>query len=256
MKSIWKGRLGFGLVGMEVKLYKAVDQAETEFHLMHQDCGGGRIKYLYQCQKCQAQIAERGQLKKGYEYSKDQYIILEQGDLERLPLKTLHQIEVIGFVEGPVDPRALETAYYLAPDKGNEKPFGLLYQAMQRLNVKAIGKLAYREREHLCLVQPFDGVLLVQTLCYADEIRPYDEIKPNTATLSEKEIGLGEALVKEMVMVFDHATFKDEYREALEKLIEAKVEGKELAPVAVSEATSGGDLVSQLLASLKNGVGG
>lgn len=243
--------MGFGLVGMNVKLHKAVDQSEIRFHLMHTECGGGRIRMLYQCQNCQATLEGRTGLQKGYEYAEGQYVILSEADFQALPLKSLKQIEILGFVEDGIDARAIEATYYLSPDKGgtNQKPFQLLYTAMERLGVQAVGKLAYRDREHLCVIQPFDGIMLCQTLCYAQEIRPYQELKQAEVALSEKEMELGEALVKQMVMVFDFSVFEDEYQKALEELIQAKIEGREIAPVAEAEAPTG-DLVGQLLASI------
>ena len=250
MRSIWKGRMGFGLVGMNVKLHKAVDQSEISFHLMHTECGGGRIRMLYQCQNCQTVLDSRPK-EKGYEYAEGQYVILSEADFQALPLKSLKQIEILGFVRDGIDARAIEATYYLSPDKGgtNQKPFQLLYTAMERLGVQAIGKLAYRDREHLCVIQPFDGIMLCQTLCYAQEIRPHQELKQAEVALSEKETELGEALVQQMVMVFNFSVFQDEYQKALEELIQAKIEGRELTPVAQDEAPSG-DLVGQLLASI------
>ena len=249
MRSIWKGQMGLGLISLPVKLYGATDTKGISFHLMHHPCGGGRIKYLYKCHKCEAILENRSELKKGYEYAKDHYAILDDADFASLPLKTLKQIEVLGFTQGELDPRAIDATYYLSPEKGGEKPYHLLLTVMERLNVRAIGKLAYREREHLCVVPPFDGIMLLQTLFYADEIRGYEEIKPQSVSLSEREIELGETLVRQMAMSFDHSAFKDQYKEALEALIEAKIEGREIARAEEAPAPAG-DLVDQLLASI------
>jgi len=249
VRSVWKGQMGFGLISLPVKLYGATDTRGTSFHLMHQECGGGRISYLYKCKGCGAILENRSALKKGYEYAKDHYVILEESDFQRLPLKTLKQIEIVGFTGDQIDPRAMDTTYYLSPEKGGEKPYQLLLSVMERLNVRAIGKLAYREREHICVVFPFDGIMLLQTLCYADEIRDYGEIKPMAVALGDRELELGQTLVREMMVSFDLSAFKDDYRQALEALIEAKIEGREIAVAAEAPAPTG-DLVDQLLASI------
>lgn len=248
MRSIWKGRIGFGLIGLDVKLYKATETKETSFHLMHTECGGGRIKYLYQCQNC-ASLVSRAELKKGYEYAKEQYVILDDADFASLPLKSLKTIEIVGFVGDSLDPRIVEDTYYLSAEKGSDKAYQLLHSVMAKLSVKAIGKLAYREREHLCLIFPFDSIFALQTLCYAEELRPYDELRPKAVQLSDKELELGEMLVKQMMTEFDHASFTDEYKQALERLVEAKVEGREITAPAEAQVLAG-DLVAQLLASV------
>ena len=247
---MWKGRLGFGLIGCDVKMYKAVDAADSDLHLMHTACGGGRVRYLYKCEKCEA-VEEKRPTERGYEYSKGQYVILTEADLASLPLKTLHEIEVVGFTADRIDPRATADSFYLAPEKGsaNLKPFQLIYAVMEKLGVKAVGKVAVRGREHPCVVSAFDGVMLVQTLCYSDEIRDFSEIRAEGVALSEKELELGETLVKQMMIAFDHCAFRDEYRHALEALVEAKLAGREVVAVGAAPAPAG-DLVEQLLASI------
>ena len=248
MRAIWSGRLGWGIVGLNAKLYKAVDEGDIGFHLVH-SCGA-RIKYQNFCPRCE-KVIERAELKKGYEYAKDQFAILEEADFQRLPLASIKSINIEGFTDDGIDPRAFDASYLLAPEKGsaNEKPFALLYKAMETLNVKAVGKLAYRDKEHLCLISAYQGVFLLQTLFYADELRPFEDLKPKEVALSEKEMELGKTLVSQMKGIFAYEGYSDQYRQALEKLIEAKVEGKEIA-VPAEQETPAGDLVSQLLASL------
>ena len=246
MRSIWKGQVGFGLISVPCKLYGACDDKKISFHQIHAECGS-RISMPRWCPKCERKV-EGTEIKKGYEVG-DGLVLLDEGDFASLPLKTLKQVEVVCFTKDSPDPRAYDEAYYLAPDKGGDKPFALLHQTMKKLGVKAIGKLAYRDREHICVVSPFDGVMLLQTLHWADEIRPADEIKPSMVALSEKELQLGETLIGQMIGVFAHASFHDDYRQALEALVTAKVEGKALASPAETPVASG-DLVSQLLASL------
>ena len=253
MRSMWKGQLGFGMVSLSVKMYKGVDEDDIRFHLVHPQCGG-RVKQNLFCPQCEC-LVQRQELKKGYEVGKDKYLILDEADFEKLPLKSLKAIDIEGFVQDRPDPRAFEESYLIAPEKGSEKAFQLILGAMEKLGVKAVAKIAYREREHLCLVSPYQGVLLLQTLFYAGELRGIEEIKPKAVALSDKEVELGVALVKQMVIAFNYEGYHDDYRLALEKLIEAKAEGKVLAGVAEATATPG-DLVGQLMASLGLGVKG
>lgn len=256
MRSIWKGRMGFGLIGVNVKLYKATEEQDIGLHLMHGECGGGRIKYLYQCQNC-ASTLTRSELKKGYEVSDGKFVILEEADFDNLPLKSAREISITSFVKDGLDPRIVEDTYYLSPETDKKakqasqsvRAFWLLHQAMSKLGVRAIGKVAYRDREHPCIIAPFDSIFILQTLCYANEVRDYGELKQTAIDLSEKELELGERLISEMIMEFRHDEFKDEYSEALERLIEAKVAGTEITAPVQSEAPAG-DLVAQLLASV------
>ena len=183
-------------------------------------------------------------------------MVLDDADFEKLPLKSLKQIEILGFVEDSIDPRIIEDCYYLAPEKGkkrgitaDERAFQLILKTMEKLGVKAVAKLVMREKEHLCLVQPFDSILLLQTLCYADEVRDYEELKPTAVAIGEKELELAEMLIKQRTMVFEHGVFENDYRKALEQLIEAKIAGKEVVSIAEAPVPVG-DLVSQLLASI------
>lgn len=253
MRSIWKGRMGFGLIGVQVKLYKATEEQDIGLHLMHGECGGGRIKYLYQCQNC-ASTLTRSELKKGYELSDGKCVILEEADFDNLPLKSVREIGILGFVKDSLDPRIVEDTYYLAPEqdrkaKQSDRAFQLLHQVMTKMGVKAIGKVAYRDREHPCMIAPFDSIFILQTLCYANELRDYSELRQTAIALSDKELELGERLIGEMITQFDHNAFTDEYRQALERMIEAKVAGTEIMAPAGTEAPAG-DLLEQLYASV------
>jgi len=254
MRSIWSGRLGFGLVGLNVKLYKGVSEGDIGFHLIHPDCGK-RVNYQVFCSACE-KVVERASLKRGYEYVKGEYVVLDDADFQSLPLKSVKQIEIEGFTQDDIDPRAFDTHYLLAPDKGgaNEKPFALLYRAMDELKVKAIAKLCYRDKEHLCVISPYQGVFLLQTLFYADELRDVAEIRPKEVAISDREVELGKALVGEMMGLFDYERYHDEYREALEKLISAKLEGRQVSVEATTPITQ--DLTDALLKSIAQRKGG
>lgn len=247
MRSTWRGNLGVGLLNIGVKLYKAQDSADMDLHLVHAECGGGRINYMNKCNKCQAIVA-RNELKRGYEIG-DKLVILDENDMASLPLKSARSVEIVGFTKDKPSVIMQESVYYAAPDKGGEKAFALLSKVMANLGVAAIGKVAMRNREHLVSISPFDGVMLVQSLCWADEVRGTEEIRCKDVMLSPREIELATKLVESMVTQIDLSTIKDEYREALEALVEAKINGtileypKDLVGV-------GTDLLKSLEASL------
>jgi len=198
---------------------------------------------------------ERAELKRGYEYEKGRYVILDQEDFDRLPLMTIKTITILGFTRDSIDPRAFDDVYYLAPDTKKQvervsRIFQFLYKLMERKGVKAIGKVAMREKEKLCVISAFGGIFLLQTLCYEGEVRDFRELVPGReAQFSEQEIEMGERLVDEYTMAFNWEAFEDEYRKALEKMIEAKIEGREIVTAKEAEAPAG-DLVAQLLASM------
>ena len=237
MRSIWKGSINFGMVAIPAKLYSSSDSKKVSFHQYHADCGS-RIQMPKWCAVCNRKV-ETTEIKKGYEVSEDQHIILEESDFASLPLKSLKQIEVVEFVDGKdIDLRCYSDCYFLSCEDIGAKAFMLFLSAMQKLNVVGIAKLCYREREHLSVIRAYDSVMLLQTLHYADELRPYDEIKPRQVALSDKELELAQSLVKAMVAEFDLTSYHNEYKEAVERLIEAKLNGEiitspeEKAPVS------------------------
>jgi DNA end-binding protein Ku len=247
MRSIWKGTINFGMVAIPAKLYSASDDRRVSFHQIHAECNS-RIQMPKWCPACQRKL-EANEIKKGYELSKDHYIIIEETDFQSLPLKSLKTIEVTEFVEpSGIDVRCFADCYFLSCEDTGAKAFTLFLKAMEKANLVAIAKLAYRDREHLSLVRPYDGIMLLQTLHYADELRPYGELKPRAVAISDKEMDMALTLLKAMTAEFDLTKYHDDYREALEKLIEAKIAGKVL-PVE-AERPPAGDIADALLASL------
>lgn len=248
MRSIWKGSINFGMVAIPAKLYSATDDKRVSLHQIHGECGS-RIQMPKWCPACEQKL-EASEIKKGYEVTEGQHILLEESDFESLPLKSLKTIEVVEFVDGSrIDVRAYSDCYFLSCEDTGAKAFSLFLMAMAKANLVAIGKLAYREREHLSAIRPYDGVMLLQTLHYADELRPYDEIKPRAVALSDKEMELAMMLIDRMRGEYDHTKYHDDYREALEKLVEAKISGQ-VVPVQVEAKAPTGDVLDALLASI------
>ena len=202
------------------------------------------------CPVCDRAV-EGFELKKGYEISEGNHIIFEEGDFEALPLNSLKAIDVVEFVDGSqIDTRCYSDTYLLSCEDTGSKAFTLFLNAMTKLNLVGIAKLTYRDREHLSAIQPYDGIMLLQTLHYADELRAYDEIKPREVVISEKESELAENLVKAMIAKFELTKYQNEYREALMQLIEAKMSGEVItAPTTSKPPVS--DVADALIASLE-----
>jgi DNA end-binding protein Ku len=177
---------------------------------------------------------------------------VSEADLQSLPLKSVKAIEVVEFVnESQIDIRCYDKPYFLAADEVGHRAYKLFLMAMEKTNLVAVAKLAYREREHLAIVRPYDGIMLLQTIHYTDELKGYDDlISSKQPFISEKEVELTTNLVKAMsVPQFELEKYHDEYREALEKLIEAKIAG-EVLPTVEAQPAPISDVAEALIASL------
>jgi DNA end-binding protein Ku len=176
---------------------------------------------------------------------------LSEQDFQSLPLKSVKTIEVVEFVDASqIDIRCYEKPYFLAANEAGHKAYKLLLMAMEKVNLVAVTKLTYREREHLAVIRPYDGVMLLQTMRYAEELRDYEDLRPQEYFISEREMELGVSLVKAMAGQFDLTKYHNEYREALERLIEAKLAG-EVLPLAEEAAATVADIEEALKASLE-----
>jgi len=249
-RSIWKGAMGFGMVSVPVKLYSATEEKSVHFNQLHKDCNS-RIQVPKWCPTCDRKV-EQAEIVKGYNVGDDQYVLMDDADFTALPVKSLKTIDVVAFVEGgQIDPRHYNKPYFLAPEDAGTKAFSLFLQAMAQVNMVGICKLGYREREHLATIRAFGGVILLQTLYYADELRNPDEVTPKLVDVSEKEMEMAISLLQTL-QVSDPklGQYEDEYREALMERIQAKLNG---TPIVAAEAPTEEpklDLVDALMASI------
>ncbi|MET1124798.1 MAG: Ku protein [Archaeoglobaceae archaeon] len=251
MRATWKGSITFGLVTIPVKMYNATISKEISFHMLHAE-DGGRIRYRKVCEKCGKEVSS-SEIVRGYEISKNEYVILTDEDFEKIPLKSIKSIQIKQFF----DPSELnliyyDNFYYLAPDKGGEKAYYLLKEAMLATNSMGIGKIGMRGKERLVALKPFDGGILLAQLHYVDEVRSPREV-PGwglSVEISEEELELAKQLILAMKKPLRLEEFRDEYKEALMQLIESKLAGKEVLAVA-EEATTVKSLMDALKASLE-----
>lgn len=249
-RAIWKGTISFGMVAIPVKLFTATESKDISFRQLHAD-DFSPIRLVRWC-PVDDRALENDEIVKGYEYAKDRYVIVTDEDFEKLPVASKHTIELTAFVDAAeIDPSYYEKTYYLEPEEIAEKPYALLVRALADKDLLAVGKIAIRQKERLCALRVRDGLLILETLYYADEIRQPESGAP-AVEVSDAELKMAHALIDMLREPFDPAKYRDEYREALLELIRAKVEGEEVAapeaPVAAKPAV---DLMAALKASVE-----
>ena len=249
-KSIWKGAMGFGMVSVPVKLYSATDEKTVHFNQLHADCKT-KIKVPKWCPTCDRKI-EQSEIIKGYPLGDEKWLVMDRADFTSLPVKSLKTIDVVAFVEaGQIDPRHYNKPYFLAPEDAGVKAFSLFLQAMAKVNMVGICKLGMREREHLATIRAFGGVILLQTLYYADELRNPDEVKPKMVDCSDREMEMAVTLLQTLQTPDANlGQYGDEYREALLERIQAKVAGESFTISEAPEEKPEMDLVDALMASI------
>jgi DNA end-binding protein Ku len=244
--------VSFGLVSIGVKLYSATEDRDVRFHQVHA-ADGGRIKYKRVC-SIDGEEVEYNDIAKGYELPDGQMIILTDEDFDQLPLSSRREIDVLEFVDqDEIDPIHFEKTYYLEPDGPAVRPYVLLREALENAGQVAITKIALRQRESLAALRVRDGVLVLHTMRWPDEIR-----RPDFAFLDEdisvrpQELQMAEALISSMTGEFDPEEFSDDYRAAMEQLLEAKQSGGEVQPAP--EAEEAGAAVVDLMSALRRSV--
>ena len=248
-RSIWNGVISFGMVSIPVKLYTATQSKDISFHLLHKECNT-RLQQLRWCPTHERPV-EWSEVVRGYEYARDEHVILTEEDFEKLPLPSKQTVELSAFVKAEeIDPVYYEKSYYLEPDAKGIKPFALLMTALREKGLTGIAKIAVRNKEQLCALRPMDGTLILETLFYPDEIRVEKTELPDV-TISDKELEMAYTLIDLLSEEFEPEKYKDEYRDALMKLIEAKLEGEELPEVAAAGPAKVTDIMSALRASVE-----
>jgi len=249
-RAIWTGIVTFGMVSIPVKLYTGTENKDISFNQLHRDCQS-RIKEMKTCPTCDRKI-ESEEIDKGYEYAKGQYVIISKEDLEKLPLPNKDCIEISSFVkQEEIDPVYYEKTYYIEPDEAARKPYALFMRALQSKGMIAIAKVAIRSKERLCALRAVDGTLVMSTLYYPDEIR-VERGKPlPDVSIADKELAMAGSLIDLMTEPFQPSDYTDNYREAVLKLIEAKLEGKEIVEAPAAPAGKVIDLMDALKASME-----
>jgi DNA end-binding protein Ku len=253
MRSIWKGTISFGLVTIPVKVYSATEQRDISFRQVHRT-DGGQIKFRRVCSVCGEEVPY-ADVAKGYPLPTGETVVLTDDDLAGLPLPTGRTIEVLQFTPAEqIDPIFFAKSYYLEPDTAGVRPYVLLRAALERSGRVAIVKMALRQRESLATLRVRDGVFVLETMLWPDEIRVPDfPFLDEDIGVRAQELKMAASLIDTMTGDFDPAEYRDEYREALEQLIEAKISGQETVrpPEGPGEAVPAEDLIAALRASVE-----
>ncbi len=251
-RSIGTATISFGLVSVPVNIYSSSEsKASVSFNMLHKKCGT-RLKQQYICPK-EGEVVTRDDTVKGYEFSKDQYVVLSPEELKALEEKATSTIDVVEFVPlANVDREYLDKVYYLGPDKGGDRAYRLLAAAMKETGKAALGQYAARGQQHLVLLRPLNGVLVMEQLHYADEIRPTTEVTIPAGEVKEAELKLATQLIDQTSNdSFEPTKYKDTVRERVLETIQRKIEGQDITGDAAPAAdTKMIDLMQALKASL------
>src|SRR5450432_4139535 len=247
--SVWKGHLTFGMVSFPVRLFSAARSETINFNLLHKD-DHSRIKQVTYCQLEDKPIA-RTDTVKGYEYEKDRYVVIEDEDIKKVAPKTAKVMEILEFVKADqVDPIYLESSYYVAPDEGGEKPYALLFQSLRESNYYGVAKVAMHNREHIIVLRPGPKGILSHTMYYVDEIRQVEEFRTDTSLVKDKELAMAKMLIATLEAEFEPQKYHDSYRENLQKMIEAKIEGRNVVATPTAHVAPVIDIMEALKKSL------
>jgi DNA end-binding protein Ku len=248
MRAIWSGTISFGLVSVPVRMYSATESKELRFHFLDRrdlsPVGYEKVS------KDSGKAVPPDEIVRGFEIEKGQYVPIEDEDLDRLDIELTHSIDICDFVDlDEIDPIYFRKAYYLLPQDGAEKPYRLLVRALEETSKVGIAKVVIRNKQHLAAMRPHDGILVLETMYYADEIRQPESVNGN-ARLQKAEVDMAKSLVENLSEPFKPEKYDDTYRKELLGLIRAKAKGKELPEPKDEE---GGEVVD-LMEALRESV--
>ncbi len=247
--TVWKGFIGFGLVSFPVRLFSAARAEAVHFHMLHKK-DLSRVREVWYCIEENEPIG-RSEIVKGYEIKKDQYIVVEDEELKKIAPTTATTMDILQFVDsGEVDPIYFESSYYVAPEDKTAKPYVLFMAALSQTKQHAIAKIAMHNREHIVLIRPSEGGLVLHTLYYPDELHKGHKGESPQAKYSAKELELARNLVSHLSAPFKPAQFEDTYRENVERLIQQKQKGQKITTVTQPRKAPVMDLMEALKRSL------
>jgi DNA end-binding protein Ku len=251
-RAIGTATVSFGLVSVPIKLYSTGDTtAAVSFNWIHKDCGS-RLKQQYICAR-EGTVVEKGDMVKGYEFARDQYVLFNTDELKALEQKADNTIEIVEFVPfDKVDRVYVDKPYYLGPDKGGDRAYRLLGAAMRATGLSALGRYAARGKQYLVLLTPQEEGIVMEQLRYSHEVRSFEDVPIGSAEVKDKELELAVQLIRQIATdEFKPESYRDEVRERVLELIQKKIEGEDIteAPVEAPQ-TQIIDLMEALKASL------
>jgi DNA end-binding protein Ku len=247
--TVWKGHVTFGLVSFPVKLYTAARSETISFNQLHKE-DHSRVKQVLYCQAEDKPIA-RTDIVKGYEYEKGRWVVVDDEEIKRMAPASAKTMEIVEFVKSSeVDPVYFESSYYMAPDDAGERPYALLYEALERTGYTGVAKITMHNREHIALFRPGPKGLMMHTMYYADEVRASEEFRTDKSLVKEKELALATMLIESLAAEFQPEKYHDSYRDNLRAMIDAKIQGKEVVAPPEPETARVIDIMEALKQSL------
>jgi DNA end-binding protein Ku len=249
--SVWSGYLTFGLISLPVRLFSGARSSSISFNMLHRD-DMSRLKQQYYC-PVDNRVVERDEIVKGYEYRKDEYVIIEPEEIKKIEPKTAKTMEILEFVKAKdVDAVYFDSSYFMVPEEAGRKPYALLSKALEESDYVAIAKLTMHNREYTVFLRPHLGGMMLHTMYYADEVRKVDEFGRPDVELKDSELKVAHQLIEALAADFEPEKYSDSFQQNVKNLIETKLAGgqiaeaeppRKLAPVI--------DLMAALKASLE-----
>jgi DNA end-binding protein Ku len=249
-RAMWKGAISFGLVTIPVSVYPATEEKTLRFNQLH-DEDGGRIRMKRTCSIDGEEVGYE-HIVKGYEYEKDRYVILTDDDFDMVPVESSRAIDIQQFVElDEIDPMYYKKSYFLVPEETGARAYALLREALNRAGKVGIAKVSFRDKEHLAALRFRDDAFVLETMYWPDELREADfgGVDVN-ANVRDNELDMAQTLIDNLTADWDPGEFRDEYREGLLRIVEAKINGEEIEVVEAEPAAKVVDLMEALKASV------
>ena len=228
--SVWSGYLTFGLISMPVKLFSGARSSGISFNMLHRE-DLSRLKQQYVC-LADGKVVERSDIVKGYEYRKDEYVVIEPEEIKKIEPQTAKTMEILEFVKtSEVDPVYFESSYYMIPDEAGRRPYALLTKAMEESEYVAIAKLTMHNREYTVFLRPHEGGMMLHTMYYKEEVREVEGFGAPDVELKDAEVKVAHQLIEALAAEWDPEKYHDTFQDNLKNLIQTKVEGGKIAEV-------------------------
>src|SRR5438045_4736668 len=228
--SVWSGYLTFGLISMPVRLFSGARSSSISFHMLHRD-DLSRVKQQLYC-PVDNRVIGRDEIVKGYEYRKDEYVIIEPEEIKKIEPKTAKTMEILEFVKSSdVDPIYFESSYYMVPEEAGRRPYALLTKALEESEYVAIAKLTIHNRDYTVFLRPHEGGMMLHTMYYEEEVRKVEGFGAPDVELKDAEVKVAHQLIEALAAEWEPEKYKDDFQDNLKKLIETKLEGGEVEEV-------------------------
>src|ERR1700747_3275890 len=228
--SVWSGYLTFGLISMPVRLFSGARSSGISFNMLHRD-DLQRVKQQLYC-PADNRVVERSEIVKGYEYRKDEYVVIEPEEIKKIEPKTAKTMEILEFVNSSeVDPVYFDSSYFMVPEEAGRRPYALLTKALEESEYVAIAKLTMHNREYTVFLRPHEGGLMLHTMYYEEEVRKVEGFGAPDVELKDAEVKVAHQLIEALAAEWEPEKFKDDFQENLKNLIQTKLEGGKIAEV-------------------------